>query len=207
LLLVGSLERIGSEAGVVERVRTWLAVTMRRLYGSRAGNVDALVVNRRGAMPPELRDRYARAGLVHILSISGFHVGIIVGWIVLLARALGLPGPRAAMLAAGAAAIYVLFLDWPPPAARAALLAALAAQFHLRQRHVQALSLLAATCLLVLVFDPGRTDPHSSPPARSPAPRCRWSDRAFGTGWFWHPSGRGRDTRHRTDHRRAVRDH
>lgn len=189
LLLVGSLERIGSEAGVVERVRTWLAVTMRRLYGSRAGNVDALVVNRRGAMPPELRDRYARAGLVHILSISGFHVGVIVGWIVLLARALGLPGPRAALLAAGAAAIYVLFLDWPPPAARAALLAALAAQFHLRQRHVQALSLFAATCLLVLVLDPwALLDAGawlSAGALTGALVATRWSDRALGASWFW----------------------
>jgi competence protein ComEC len=126
---------------------------------------------------------------VHILSISGFHVGVIVGWIVLLARVLGLPGPRAAMLAAGAAAIYVLFLDWPPPAARAALLAALAAQFQLRQRHVQALSLLAATCLLVLVLDPWAVLDAgawlSAGALTGALVATRWSDRAFGTSWFW----------------------
>lgn len=189
ILLVRKYELKGSEAGGIARLRTWLAVTMRKLYGTRAGTVDALVVNRRGAMPPELKNRYARAGLVHILSISGFHVGIIVGWIVLLARAMGLNGPKAALLAAAVAALYVLFLDWPPPAARAALLAALGAQFHFRQRNVQALSLLAATCLLVLLFDPWAVLDAgawlSASALTGALVASRWSDRALGTSWFW----------------------
>jgi competence protein ComEC len=189
ILLVSAYQAMGSAPTLVTRVRGWLGETVRRLYGTRAGTVDALVVNRRGAMPPELRDRYARAGLVHILSISGFHVGVIVGWIVLLARALGLNGPRAALAAAGAAAVYVLFLDWPPPAARAALLAGLAAQFHLRQRHVQGLSLLAATCLLVLLLDPwAALDAGawlSAGALTGALLATRWSDRALGASWFW----------------------
>jgi len=189
LLLVARFQLQGSDPNVVTRLRTWVAESVRRLYGSRSGTVDALVVNRRGAMAPELRDRYARAGLVHILSISGFHVGVIIGWIVLLARAAGLAGPRAAVVAAVLAGLYVLFLDWPPPAARAALLAALAAQLHLRQRHVQPLSLLCATCLLVLLLDPWAVlDPGAWLSASALAGALiatRWSDRALGTSWFW----------------------
>ncbi len=189
ILLVSQYQLRGNDGSVVARVRTWLAVTMRRLYGDRAGTVDALVVNRRGAMTPELKNRYARAGLVHILSISGFHVGVIVGWIVLLARALGLNAPRAAIVAAAVAGLYVLFLDWPPPAARAALLAALAALFHLRQRHVLSLSLLAATCFLVLLFDPWAVFDAgawlSAGALTGALLATRWSDRALGTGWFW----------------------
>jgi len=189
LLLISRFEPQGLEADQVTRLRTWLAQTVRRLYGGRAGTVDALIVNRRGAMPPELRDRYARAGLVHILSISGFHVGVIIGWIVLLARAAGLAGPRAALAAVLVATVYVLFLDWPPPAARAALLAALAAQLHLRQRHVQPLVLLAATCVAVLLLDPWAVlDPGawlSASALGGALVATRWSDRALGTGWFW----------------------
>jgi competence protein ComEC len=189
LLLVARYRVVVKPMGPVAAVRTWLAVTMRRLYGTRAGTVDALVVNRRGAMPPELKNRYARAGLVHILSISGFHVGVIVGWIVLLARAAGLSGPRAALAAAGIAAVYVLFLDWPPPAARAALLAGLAAQFHLRQRNVETWSLLAFTFLLVLLFDPWAIFDAgawlSAGALTGALLATRWSDRAVGTSWFW----------------------
>lgn len=189
LLLISKYSAGPVRASLAERLRTWLAVTIRQLYGSRAGTVDALVLNRRGAMSPELRDRYGRAGLVHILSISGFHVGVIVGWIVLLGRAGGLPGTRAAVTAAAVAALYVLFLGWPAPAARAALLAAVAALLHLRQRQVQPLSLLAFTCLLVLLVDPWAIlEPGawlSGLALTGAIMATTWSDRALGPTWWW----------------------
>jgi competence protein ComEC len=189
LLLVGSHAVTGAAPTVPERLRTWLARTIRQLYGSRAGTVDALVVNRRGAMPAELRDRYGRAGLVHILSISGFHVGVIVGWIVLLGRSAGMPGTRAGTVAAGVAGIYVLFLGWPAPAARAALLAGIAALLHLRQRHVRPLPLLAFTCLLVLLVDPWAIlEPGawlSGLALTGAIVATTWSDQALGASWLW----------------------
>ncbi len=189
LFLVSEYQATGLEASVATRLRGWLARTIRRLYGTRAGTVDALVVNRRGAMAPELRDRYARAGLVHILSISGFHVGVIVGWIVLLARSAGVPAPRATLLASGIAVGYVLLLAWPAPAARAALLAVMSAQAHLRQRHLHALSLLAVTCLLVLLLDPWAVFDAgawlSAAALTGALLASRWSDRVLGPTWFW----------------------
>jgi competence protein ComEC len=189
LLVVSRVKPLSSAPRPVERLRTWLATVIRRLYGSRSGTVEALVVGRRAGMPAELKDRYARAGLVHILSISGFHVGIIVAWIVLLARAVGLPGPRAALAAAGVAVAYVLFLGWPPPAARAAALAAIAAACHLRQRHVEPISLLCVTCVVVLLCDPWAAldvGAWLSAAALGGALQAtRWSDRALGTGWGW----------------------
>jgi competence protein ComEC len=146
-------------------------------------------VNRRGARPAELRARFGRPGLVHILSISGFHVGVIVGWIILLGRAGGMPGTRAGALAAVVAALYVQFLGWPAPAARAALLAGMAALLHLRQRHVQPLALLAFTCLLVLIVDPWAVlEPGawlSGLALTGAIVATQWSDRALGTGWAW----------------------
>ena len=35
---------------------------------------------------PELQQRFADAGLVHLLSISGFHVGLITAWVFLVGR-------------------------------------------------------------------------------------------------------------------------
>ncbi|MFN8651149.1 MAG: DNA internalization-related competence protein ComEC/Rec2 [Gemmatimonadales bacterium] len=189
LLMVAESQVTGNDPGVATRLRQWLAVTTRRLYGTRAGTVDALVMNRRGAMDPDLRDRYGRAGLVHILSISGFHVGVIVGWIVLLARAVHLTRPRATMAASLVAVAYVLLLAWPAPAARAALLALVAAQAQLRQRHPQAMSLLAVTCLLVLLLDPWAIVDAgawlSAGALTGALVATRWSDRALGATWFW----------------------
>lgn len=187
LLVIRRVDSLEAAPGPVDRIRNWLAHTTRALYGTRTPTVEALVLNRRGGMPAELRDRYARAGLVHILSISGFHVGVIVAWAVLAGRILGVPRTRATILAAALAFAYVVFLGWPPPAARAALLAGLAAQFHLRQRNPQAVSLLAVTALLVVLVDPWAVldaGAWLSVAALGGALIfSRWSDRALGTGW------------------------
>src|SRR6185312_4327807 len=81
------------------RLRTALGRASRELYGTRAPLVDALMLGRRGGIDPELQDRFAQSGLVHLLSISGFHVGLIGGWIFLLVRSCRLTRPSAMVFA------------------------------------------------------------------------------------------------------------
>jgi competence protein ComEC len=170
-------------------LRTYLFDTSHRLYGTRAGMVDALILGRRGGIDPALQDQFAWSGLVHLLSISGFHVGLITAWVVLLGRAAGLARPRALLLAAATSVAYVAFLGWPAPAARAATLSALIARCRIRQRHVQATPLLSATCLLVLLVDPWAIVDLggwlSAAALWGASTFSRWSDRALRPHFVW----------------------
>lgn len=49
----------------------------RRVPGVEGGVLKALLLGETGDVPPELNDAYAVSGVNHILSISGFHVGIV----------------------------------------------------------------------------------------------------------------------------------
>ena len=97
---------------------------------------------------------FSRSGLVHLLSISGFHVGVVFGWAMLLLRALRGSRESAAAVSAALVLLYVSFLGWPAPAARAALLCALVSWSLARQRNPGAGSLLAVTCLGSTLLDP-----------------------------------------------------
>jgi competence protein ComEC len=188
MLVVTEATTVDVQPGLSDRLHNYLYSTSHRLYGARAGMVDALVLGRRGGIDPELQDRFARSGLVHLLSISGFHVGLITAWVFLFCRSGRVPRGRALAVAAGSSAAYVVFLGWPAPAARAVALAALMARCRIRQRHVQPNALLAATCLAVLLADPWAAldlGGWLSAAALWGASRfTRWSDRALGTG-FW----------------------
>ncbi len=168
------------------RLRGWVTETAERRFGGRAGLVDALVLGRRGAMDPRLKDAFAQSGLVHLLSISGFHVGLITAWLVLLLRALRVPRVRAVALGATASAAYVGFLGWPAPATRAAALGLVLALAFARQRRIQPTPLLLLTCLAVLLIDPwaiGDLGAWLSAAALWGATTfTRWSDRALGAG-------------------------
>lgn len=48
-----------------------------RLPGPEGGVLKALLIGDAGDIPQELKDAYSRTGVNHILSISGFHVGIV----------------------------------------------------------------------------------------------------------------------------------
>ena len=191
MLLVDSAAIVSRNPGSAERLRTWLVLRIRALYGGRSATVEALLLNRRSAMDPQLRDQYARSGLVHLLSISGFHVGLIALWVVLGLRLVGRwwpggpgTGATAPLVAAGVSALYVGFLGWPAPATRAALLVAVLAVERYRQRQVDGESLLAAIALLLLLFDPWSVldlGAWLSFLSLWGASRCvAWSDRALG---------------------------
>lgn len=135
-------------------VRARLEATTERLYGPRAAIVKALVLGTRADMAPELRTAFARSGLVHLLAISGFHLGLIVAWVALAARLLRLSRPAALSVAAAVGVAYAGFLGWPAPATRAAALACLVAFCFARQRRVRAGPTLACTCLAVLLLEP-----------------------------------------------------
>jgi competence protein ComEC len=187
-LVVTEATVLEASAGPTDRLHNYLYAASHRLYGARAGMVDALILGRRGGIDLELQDRFARSGLVHLLSISGFHVGLITAWAFLICRLARLSRTTALATAAGLSAAYVVFLGWPAPAARAAALAIVMARCQARQRHVQPNALLAATCLLVLLVDPWAAVDLggwlSAAALWGASTFTRWSDRALGTGFL-----------------------
>jgi len=154
VLVVGRIAHQRDDAGTGDRIRTALHAAALRLYGTRAPLVDALVLGRWAEVPPDIVDQFAGAGLVHLLSISGFHLGLLVAWAFALLRLAGVGRDRAALAAAAFATCYAGFLGWPAPATRAAALTALVAVERARQRQPEATALLATTALAVLLFDP-----------------------------------------------------
>jgi competence protein ComEC len=80
----------------------------------------ALLIADQHQIPPEMKDRYARAGIIHMLSISGLHVAIIAGAVLLLLRLARLPPPAAALVSLVVIAVYVAVIGAPPPALRSA---------------------------------------------------------------------------------------
>lgn len=125
------------------------------LFGELAPVTEALVLARKERLDPEVRDAFARAGIAHLLAISGFHVGIVAGLVLTLARLAGAGPRRAPGLAAAAAGAYVVGIGAPDAAVRAAILLGLLAVGRLRARPLAPLGALATALLGFLLVDPG----------------------------------------------------
>lgn len=124
-----------------------------RALGADAGMVRALLIADTRGLDPAMRDRFATAGLVHMLSISGLHVAIIAGAVVLLLRAARL-GRRAALAGAvPVTAFYVLMIGAPAPAIRSAAMLGATASCALAGRATSPWAPLALGAALPLVAD------------------------------------------------------
>jgi competence protein ComEC len=136
------------------RIRRRIASRVATLYGPRAGLVEALVLGRRDDVPRDLRAHFARAGLAHLLAISGLHVGVIAGWVLVVLHWAGV-GRRRWVIGAAVTWLYVALLGFPAPATRAAAFVALHAIARLRQRHPSPSAVLAVAVVILLQMDPG----------------------------------------------------
>src|SRR6266571_5361969 len=129
-------------------LRDALAARSTELFGTRAPIVNALVFAPNARLDSDIRERYVRSGLAHLLSISGLHVGFMAAWLALILGKLRL----AARARFGATA--VLLLGFPAPAVRAGAMLVLADVARLRQRVVAPRGVVALAALGVLVQDP-----------------------------------------------------
>lgn len=108
-----------------DRWRAWrgyLATTIDAHFGARASLVKALLIADQRGIAPEVRERYADAGLVHLLSVSGMHVAIIASALLVLGGAVRVPRPLLEPMAMALVAAYVLLLGCPAPAVRSAVM-------------------------------------------------------------------------------------
>src|SRR5438132_561284 len=135
-------------------LRDALAARSTELFGTRAPIVNALVFAPNARLDSDIRERYVRSGLAHLLSISGLHVGFMAAWLALILGKLHL----AARARFGATAVlllgYLWLLGFPAPAVRAGAMLVLADVARLRERVVAPRGVVALAALGVLVQDP-----------------------------------------------------
>jgi competence protein ComEC len=135
------------------RLRARSGRSIDEIFGADAAMVKALLIADTRELDPAVRDRFAEAGLVHMLSISGLHVGIIAAAVVLLLRALRL-GRRAAVIGAVPLTLFYVFLiGAPPPAMRSAVMLAAGAACIVMGRATSPWAPLALGAAVPLLLD------------------------------------------------------
>ncbi|MEO7501574.1 MAG: DNA internalization-related competence protein ComEC/Rec2 [Gemmatimonadaceae bacterium] len=140
-----------TDATTLGSARVRAAETIDRVFGRDARMAKALLIADQHQIPPEMRDRYARAGIIHMLSISGLHVAIIAAAILLILRLARLPPSLAALVALAVITIYVAVIGAPPPAVRSAAMLGMGAASAAWQRPTSPWASWAVGALVPLV--------------------------------------------------------
>ncbi|MEX1010947.1 MAG: DNA internalization-related competence protein ComEC/Rec2 [Balneolaceae bacterium] len=122
-----------------------------------AGLVRAVLAGERGGLSPVERERFSRAGLAHIMAVSGLHVGFVAApfW-ALFPLVWGTRYRRILLFAAFTVALtlYAGVSGFSPSVSRASLMAWMLAIGRLSENPTSGMNLLAAAGILLLLVEP-----------------------------------------------------
>jgi len=158
----GPVAVLASNASWLEGVRQRIRGALNTLPDTQAGIIEALLLADRSHIPMRIQDAFAATGAMHLLAISGLHVGMAgaIGfalcWWLLTRREAWIVGlsVRGISLIAGlaVAVAYASLAGWPLPAQRATMmLAAGVFAWWLKARATPLNTLLAALILILLL--------------------------------------------------------
>ncbi|WP_268236402.1 DNA internalization-related competence protein ComEC/Rec2 [Pullulanibacillus pueri] len=120
-----------------------------------ANMVNALVFADKDDINPDLLDAYQNLGLIHLLAVSGLHVGVLIGLLYFCLLRLGFVKQHVHLfLLLVVLPAYVLLTGCTPSVIRAALMAAFLLSAPLSKIKLSPLTSLALACLFTLVFQP-----------------------------------------------------
>ena len=150
-----SAPSVFSFAGVTASWRARLSAALIREMGEESGGyTSALLLGTRSLIPSEDRAAFSKLGIAHVLSVSGFHTGVLVMLLAALFRLLKLRQSLRLVLYAVVLLAYCALCGLNPPVVRASLLLLLAIGGKLLNRPRSGLHLLCATAMLLLLWSP-----------------------------------------------------
>ena len=140
----------------------WICGLRSELHSVIVQNVDsgvqsialALLLGERNQLPAETERAFIASGTMHLLAISGLHVGILCWFILRTCNVLIIPRRRALWITLAICVVYALVTDLRPSVLRATLFFSVFAACELTGRQIRFSVLIAVTALLMLCFQP-----------------------------------------------------
>lgn len=125
------------------------------LTPSETGLLLGLLAGDRSGIPEALRSDFQRSGLVHVLAISGFHVVLLAGILMIFLKATRLPHKAVRIVAIILMFVYIPVTGGSPAVRRAVLMFAVPQLGTLLQRPANTFNSLGAALLFILIPHPG----------------------------------------------------
>ncbi|MHC4641322.1 MAG: DNA internalization-related competence protein ComEC/Rec2, partial [Planctomycetota bacterium] len=156
----GGIEKLeASQAGILTKIkRIFRETATQALAGELSpedtsrGLLEALLLGYRGNIDSATYKAFRKTGLLHFISLSGMHLGILVGIVWWLCKTAGLMKPARALVCILAISIFLLIVPPRAPTLRAAIIGfVFCASFFFRRRSnsINTLSLAAIILLLI----------------------------------------------------------
>ncbi|MDF2159037.1 ComEC/Rec2 family competence protein [Algoriphagus sp. CAU 1675] len=117
----------------------------------------ALLLGQKQHLDRDTRKAYSETGVMHVLAVSGLHVGILVGVLILLIKPLSLGRRKKKFYLLGVVLViwvYAFLTGLSPSVLRASVMFSLIVLGQMRERKPSIFNILAFSAMLMIVIDP-----------------------------------------------------
>ncbi|MFL6055764.1 MAG: ComEC/Rec2 family competence protein [Actinoallomurus sp.] len=136
-------------------IRSRLRTAAGRLPADQRGVLPGLVDGDTSLLDPDLADAFTKAGLTHLMAVSGENLSLLIGAVLMVGRVTGL-GRRAVPLLAGVTIFGFVLVARPSPSVlRAAVMGSVALLAVVTGRERRGVPALCAAVLVLVLLDPG----------------------------------------------------
>jgi competence protein ComEC len=125
-----------------------------RLTNPYSGLLLGLTIGQRGDIPPAIRDLFSDAGIIHILAVSGLHVGILSLFLLLVLRSLRVPFRFATGATCIMIVLYAFLVDLRAPVIRATIMFIFIMLGLHAEKRLLLVNIIACSAVLILIFRP-----------------------------------------------------
>ncbi len=123
-------------------------------FGPEAHLLKGLLMGQRGEIEPSVRAAFARTGVIHVLAVSGLHVGFVLGLLLFVLKFLRPPAWLKLLVVLIALIFYTQLTGNKPPVVRASLMAFLLLLGFQIERRADVVNILAFAALILLLVNP-----------------------------------------------------
>ena len=144
-----------SLSGQIASLRHRISRSLISSLGEETGSyASALLLGMRSLISSKDRESFSRLGIAHILSVSGFHVGLLIAAMTALFRLLRLRPSVRLLLYAVILSAYAALCGMNQPVIRASLLLLLSREGRILNRPRSGIHLLSAVLFIMTLFSP-----------------------------------------------------
>ncbi|MBN1756413.1 DNA internalization-related competence protein ComEC/Rec2 [bacterium] len=143
---------------IVQPIRNRIKYTIwNTLKGNHAALLEGMLLGRGRKLPHEIKEYFSNTGVIHILAVSGLHVGILaLVFLILFKAAFQLNQKWATILTILVLFIYMFVCNLRPSITRAWIMYGVIMLGFLMERKVNLLNNIGFAALLILLFSPSR---------------------------------------------------
>lgn len=138
--------------GLPARMQTYPSLV--RLNSADTSMLAAMVAGDRSYLTNSLRVGFERTGSFHMLVVSGFHLAVIAGLVLWIARRMRLPNVPATLLTIAVSVLYALFTGFATPVQRSLWMVVIYLGGRLLNRRRSPLNAIGLAALTLFVISP-----------------------------------------------------